>query len=366
MKYKNIVFTIHESIKNLGNFRSYLIDNTEYLVTFHFPHGYLPKSSYVEVFKNGSIVLRKEFPRYKGKNNIIKLILYYAYFQYVLLRYARKDSFVIVENPIFCIFNSIPSFIKKTKFVLWVGDFFPQNTGFMWFYNKMADFYNKTLDYVIYVSPPTFNIYKKRTPKRDGQFRKIISLGMKREILHDNPRSQKPVLGFIGVIREQQGLDLALEFVTKHNVFLEIIGDGYKKEHYQKMANKLKINSKVKFYGFIDDPSNIFKKWIAGLALYENTVTNVSKYCEPVKIKDYLEHNLPVITTSTTYMAQEIKKYKAGEVVEENTKSLWEAVEKITKNYNAYKLGIDKMHKKYEYIKWYDSAFRFLRKASVI
>ena len=360
MRYKNIIFTIHESIKNLGNFRNYLIENTEYLITFHFSHGYLPKPSYAEIYERGKMVLRREFPRYKGNMNIIKLGLRYIYFQYVIYKYGRRNSFVIVENPIFCIFNVLPSLIKKAKFMFWVGDYFPNHTGFMWFYNKIADFYNKTLKYVIYISPPVYEVYRTRSPQKEGQFRKIISIGIRKR--SDKLRSTKtrPILGFIGVIREQQGLDLAINFVKQYNFSFEVIGDGYKREYYEKLAHKLGVDDKVKFYGFVDDPSPIFARWRAGLALYVNAVTNVSKYCEPVKIKDYLEYGLPVVTTRTTYMSEEIKKFKAGEVIDETVESLREAVEKINKNYKDYKAGVDKIVKKYEYKKWYDNKFKFL------
>lgn len=360
MRYKNIIFAIHESIKNLGNFKNYLIENTEYLVTFHFPHGYLRKSSYLEIYERGNMVLRREFPRYKGRINIIKLVLYYIYFQYVIYKYGRKNSFVIVENPIFCLFNSLPSIIKKIKFVFWIGDYYPNHTGVMWFYNKIADFYNRTLKYVIYVSPPLYEVYMKRITKKKGQFRKIVSLGIKKQFSEHRFTKRKPIFGFIGVIREQQGLDLIFNSVKQHNFTFEVIGDGYKREHYEKLAHELKIDNKVKFYGFVEDPSSILVKWRAGLALYVNSSTNVSKYCEPVKIKDYLKYGLPVITTKTTYMGEELLNFKAGEVIDETVESLKSAVEKIDENYMEYKSGVDKIVEKYKYKKWYDKEFKFL------
>ena len=96
------------------------------------------------------------------------------------------------------------------------------------------------------------------------------------------------------------------------------------------------------------------------MALYENTSDNVSKYCEPVKIKDYLEYGLPVITTKTTYMHKEIEKFHAGEVIDENVGSLKKAIDKIAKNYSLYEDGINQILNKYEYKKWYTKSFSFL------
>ena len=284
MRYKSIYFVTTESIKNLGNFRNYLIENTQYLVTFHFPHGYLQKSSYVEIFIGGKLAYRANFYRYHGKNSILKLLLYYLYFNYVLFRFVKRGSFIIVENPIFCILNSIVAFIKRVKFIFWVGDYFPQHAGFMWFYNKIADFYIKRLRYVIYISPPIDRIYSIMFGKKSfkNKFRKQISLGIVKKftkvnkIINDN---KSITIGFIGVIREQQGLDLIFKFLSSNsiNCRLEIVGDGYKANHYKELAKKLGILGKVKFYGFVENAEPILKKCDIGLALYENTSDNVSK-----------------------------------------------------------------------------------------
>lgn len=366
MKYKSIYFVTTESIKNLGNFRNYLIENTDYLVTFHFPHGYLKKASYMEIYKKGKISQRKEFYKYPGKTNMVKLGLYYLYFNYIVFKYVKKESFIIVENPIFCILNSIATLTKRLKFIFWVGDYFPQHAGFMWFYNKIADFYNKNLKYVLYVSPPLYKHYMPVLLEKDKKtkYRAVFTLGVKKRYNAKktfNKLSKKIVLGFIGVIRKKQGLELAFEYLSKSsNVGLEIIGDGYSLGYYIDLAKKLNIEHRIKFYGFVEDIDPIIKKWDIGLALYKDSKDNVSKYCEPVKIKDYLEYGLPVITTKTTYMSEEIKKFKAGEVIDETVESLQKAVEKINRNYKDYKSGVDNIVKKYEYKKWYDNEFKFL------
>lgn len=368
MKYKSIYFVTTESIKNLGNFRNYLIENTKYLVTFHFPHGYLLKPSYIEIFEKGKMVYRKEFYRFKWNVNIIKLLLYYIYFNYTLFRFVKRGSFVIVENPIFCILNVIPSLVKKTKFVFWVGDYFPSHTRLMWFYNKIADFYNRTLKYVIYISPPIEKIYGSKFGERDlgNKFRKQISLGIIKRFKEINKTigyNKVITLGFIGVIREQQGLDLVFKYLSKSqsNCRLEVVGDGYKLQFYKDMANKLGILNKVTFYGFVPNADSIIRKWDIGLALYENRKDNVSWYCEPTKIKEYLSYSLPVIATKTTYFYKELAKYSAGCVVGENTESLGKAILKIKENYNTYLRGAIKTVNKYNYEAWYNKRFSFLQ-----
>ncbi len=366
MKYKSIYFVTTESIKNLGNFRNYLIENTDYLVTFHFPHGYLKKASYMEIYKKGKISQRKEFYRYPGKTNMVKLGLYYLYFNYIVFKYVKKESFIIVENPIFCIFNSLAALTKRVKFIFWVGDYFPDNTGFMWFYNKIADFYNKNLKYVLYVSPPLYKHYMSVLLEKDKKtkYRAVFTLGVKKRYNAKktfNKLSKKIVLGFIGVIRKKQGLELAFEYLSKSsNVGLEIIGDGYSLGYYIDLAKKLNIEHRIKFYGFVEDIDPIIKNWDIGLALYKDSKDNVSKYCEPVKIKNYLEYGIPVITTKTTYFSKEITRFDAGKVIDETTNNLASAVEDIKQHYKKYTDGVDRIVSEYEPNRLYDQYFSFI------
>lgn len=366
MKYKSIVFVTPEPIKNMGNFREYLRENTEDLITFHFPHGYSDKKSYMEKFHKEEKILRIEFPILKIKSNIIRLILYWIYLQYIIFRYTKRGTFVIVEKPFFLVFGRIVSLLKRTNFVYWIGDYYPDNKGFMKAYNFLADYYNKNLKYVIYESPPVEKAYMAKVQKKDikGKHRSLITLGMKNEkIIRKKPKG-KIVLGFIGVIREMQGLDLVFDYLSKKkdkNIVLEIIGSGYKLDYYKKLSKKMKLKNVI-FHGFVEDLRATVKRWNIGLALYENREDNVSIYCEPTKIKDYLEFGLPVITTKATYFYKELKESKAGEVIEENIDSLDKSIERIENGYAVNLLGIEKILKKYDYTNWYDEKFSFLTK----
>ncbi len=366
MKYKNIVFVTGDPIKNMGNFRSYLIDNTDNLVTFHFSHGYSNKPSFMERFSKGIKTERKDFYQFKINSNILKLLSYYAYLSYILFVYGNKKSFVIVEKPFFLILNSIFSKLKGFKYVYWIGDYYPNSEGFMAVYNKLARYYNENLKYVVYESPPVEVVYKNMIPPNllKNKFRRLITLGMKEKLLDKkNKEKKKIVLGFIGIIREQQGLDLAYKFLKENNnCILEVVGSGYKLDHYKKLAKKMKLDKKIKFLGFVEDLEETIKGWDMGLALYENTDDNLSIYCEPTKIKDYLEFGLPVITTKTTYFYKEVAGLKAGMAIEETIDELDTAIKKIMDNYEVYKKGVKKLVKKYEYSSWYDRHWDFLKK----
>lgn len=366
-KYKSIFYVIVESLKDIGSFRSYLIENTEKLICFHFPHGYSKIPSYMEIYENGVLTLKHSFYRYKGSSNVIKLVLYYFYFNYIVFRYVPRGTFVIVEKPIYCVLSRISSFLKNLKFVFWIGDYFPYTTGIMSVYNFLVSYYNRNLGHVIYESPPVEGVYGRmfRKTKRKGKFRKVITLGMKKNFLKIKTRIKRkvPLLGFIGVIREQQGLDLIFKFLGENREYkFEIVGTGYELEHYKNLAKELGIIKQVKFYGPVENVTPIFSNWDIAIALYENSDTNVSTYCEPTKIKHYLEYGLPVITTKTTYFYKELLKYHAGVTIEETTDSLMQAIKKISGNYSLYTKGVEKLISEYEYRSWYDSHWSFLQK----
>ncbi|EKD86438.1 MAG: hypothetical protein ACD_37C00283G0004 [uncultured bacterium] len=361
-KYKSVYYAIYDNLKNIGSFKQYLIDNSEVIVCFHFPHGYSKTPSYMEIYQNGRMKRTNKFPMYKGKSNIVKLLVYYIYFYYILIRFVPRKSFVVVDTPIFCILSRVPSFIKKVRFIYWIGDFYPSNKGFMRIYNSLANYYNKSLGIVWYVSPPLKKVYSSTSSLDYGKIRMLVPLGTKRKKYKITTTPHSPIrLGFVGVIREQQGLDLIFNYLQKfNNAILDIVGDGYKLKQYKDLAKEMNLKNKVKFYGYVDDMDRIAEKWDIGIALYENDTMNVSIYCEPTKIKNYLEFNLPVITTKTTYFHKELEKEQAGVAIDETIDDLGRAIDEIKSNYLKYKEGVSVILNRYEYHKFYNSLLKFM------
>lgn len=366
MKYKSVCYAIYENLKNIGNFKEYLINNSDTAVFFHYPHGYSKTSSYLEVYKDGALKKTKFFYRYKGESNTIKLVIYYIYFQYILYRFVPSGSYVIVDLPVFCMLSSVGKFLKKMKFIYWIGDYYPKNDGFMKIYNNLAAYYNSSLEVVWYVSPPVKKIYESMIDYKNnsGKKRLLVTLGTKQKTRSFLSNPKRPFkIGFIGVLREQQGLELMFSYLQKYNkAVLEIVGSGYKLNYYKNLARKMRISKKIKFYGYVENLDDVTSKWDMGIALYENSSSNVSLYCEPVKIKNYLEFGLPVITTKTTYIVEELEANNAGIGIDETPESFDSALEKITANYSRYRKGVLGMLKKYEYNGHYNKILKFMMK----
>lgn len=347
----------------MGNLRNYLIENTRHLTTFHFPNGYANVPSRMEQYDNGKNSISKSLPKVPINNKFVKLISHYIYFLAILLFRVKNGSIVIVENPIFCILHGVFSAIKNLRFVLIIGDYHIEKTGFMRFYHMLLDFYNRHLPYIVYLSPPIETIY---SPLRASSLqRSQLSLGIadlrianRQDVLESKLR-----IGFMGSIRHGQGLQTLLAYAheTTTPLHLDIIGDGYELNFYKNLVRDLAIEDKVTFHGFAPNREEIASRWHIAFALYDYDPNNLSLYCEPTKIKDYLAYGLPVITTKTTYFHKEIASFKAGEIVEENSQDIDRAVHSIINAYPSYKQGVRNIINAYEYRPHYDQQLAFLQ-----
>jgi glycosyltransferase involved in cell wall biosynthesis len=139
---------------------------------------------------------------------------------------------------------------------------------------------------------------------------------------------------------------------------VEIIGSGPDEEYFKGRAKHFK---QVKFYGFIqeeDAVDSLMKNWGVGLATYIPDSSNAAYWTDPSKIKAYISQAVPVITTAITPFSAEIKKAKAGIVVDyyDSEKFVQAVISALQKpaalQKNAYQLA-----KKYDYRKIYQNLF---------
>lgn len=360
MKYKSILFCSADPTKNAGGLSDYFIENSTVFTAFHFFPSYTKEKTYAVQYINGKKKFKKTFTFYEGNNLLLKNLFDFCYFSYTIIFIVPRGSFVITNAPVYCFLNFLFRFLKSVKYVLWIGDYYPDKSIKMKIYNIYVSYLNKTVDYVLYLSPPLEQIYSKS--RSDNKLKELVPLGIKKQRGKLRKKGKVTVLGFIGIIRRQQGLDLMFEYLKNANdVRFEIVGNGYELPYYKDLARKMGISDKVKFYGKVENVRGVFEGWDIGVALYVNSQANLSKYCEPTKIKDYMSYSLPVITTKTTYLYKEIISFKAGEVVEEDINSLSNAVKKISGNYDAYAEGVQRITERYEYENWYNDKLSFIK-----
>ncbi|MEK7577095.1 MAG: glycosyltransferase [Patescibacteria group bacterium] len=191
----------------------------------------------------------------------------------------------------------------------------------------------------------------------------IIPLGCSKPILYSS--KQKNVIGFLGMLKSSQGLDLILscfDQVLKHNpnIRLEIIGSGPEEEYFRMKAKK--YGNKINFYGFIENQNminRIVHRWFAGLAPYKPIMGNESYFGDPSKIKVYLSQGVPIITTNVTEYGALAKKNKFGITIVYTNKELLKAIQTLYKQQRTYQKNALRFASSLYYKNLYKTLFRF-------
>lgn len=361
-KYHRIFLILLEINRTTGNFEEYFKNNTQEFYLYIFPASFEEKPSRLIYYKNGDLIFEKSFFIYNGKNKFLKLIFYYLYYAYCILFIVPGKTWIITYQVLFCLGNGFFSLLKNNQLVLVVGDYFHIRNGlFVAVYHMLMKFYNRRLDYILYPTKRLQNTYGHE--RKNVHYTDFLSYGIKNISFKKNP--QENYLGYIGNLRTGQGIELLFACIKKNTKFkLDIIGSGNKYGDYKLLAKKMKIKDRVTFYGFVESESEIIKiisRWQIAVALYEPTRDNPNYYGEPSKIKLYLQFHLPIITTNISSIADELVKEKAGIVADYNITSVESAITSIKKNYSVYLIGINKLIKKYEFNRYYNKIFDFLK-----
>lgn len=362
MKYSKVFLILLELTRNTGNLKEYFRNETKNLYLYIFPASFLEKPSTLFVYQDGKLHYKKDFFWYKGKNKILKIIFYYIYFAYITLFILPRNTIAITYQSLFCIGNSLFSLVKGMIVIFCVGDYFPIRKDVITkFYHVLTSYYATHLKYVLFPSFKFREIYTQNKMK-SGYHRDMILYGIKKTKNERNPK--KNLLGYLGNLREGQGLELIFTLLHKDKELkLEIIGQGSYMDVLKEQVKKLRIDNQVLFHGFVDNEilPNILSRWEIGLAPYDPSPLNMTYYAEPSKVKLYLQHHIPVIMTNITYLAKDIVELKAGECIEYNSESLYKAIRTMQKNYTPYQKGVEKLIDKYEYRRYYDKQFSFIR-----
>lgn len=127
-------------------------------------------------------------------------------------------------------------------------------------------------------------------------------------------------LVFLGSLRLEQGLDLALDAMPRiisrvPEARLKIIGSGPEEERLKQKSRKLGVGSQVEFLGFIPDETEVERILVRsaiGIAPYRPEPDGYKRFADPGKVKTYLAAGLPVVITDVPPIARELKAQGAG------------------------------------------------------
>lgn len=379
-KDKTIIYVNFSPYQNSGKIFDYMLENFENILQFSFIFHDLGKKqekSKLKIFKNGQLIneyvlhqLPVPIPLIFFFLPLRSLIMFLQIFWHTikLKRNYKSYDIYFTVNAVTAwtgiMFKKI-GLIKKSIF--WVWDYYPPYhrnkiisfiRSVYWHFDKYSTINS---DKVIFLNNKLQDLRKDIGILSKNSNYGIIPIGTNPTSF--NSKTGSIILGFLGVIKRSQGLDLIFDnsaYLRKKfpNIKIEIIGNGPDLNYFKERAKKENIN--VKFFNFVPDEKNIeniISKWKIGLALYVPEEGNVAYFGDPSKIKVYLSYGLPVITTNVFSFSTEIKKEKAGIIINYKQKELNNAISTILIDYKIYKQNAKNLAQKYYYKKIYKEIF---------
>ena len=305
-------------------------------------------------FSAGSRVIKRLTTNIRFNSILVSSIFeFFLLISWIFRTRQVYDLYIGVDN-----LNAIQGLILKKlgkvkKVVFYTIDYFPTR-----FENKFLNWIYHTIDRIcVENADETWNvsskmdaarerIYKVSQKARNRQYEVPIGIWYN----HTRPKNFTEIdrrkLIFVGHLLPYMGVDLVIKtlpILVKDikGVKLEIIGDGEERENLIRLAKKLGVGDKVKFYGWIRERKRleeVISDGAVGLATFNTKILDEKvKNADPGKIKDYMQVGMPVITTNAVSTADRIVKAEAGVLIEYDSNQLRRAVAKLLKNEEVLK-----------------------------
>jgi glycosyltransferase involved in cell wall biosynthesis len=385
MKNQSIVYINFAQYDNTGRILDYLKQTFPLVIHFSFDHLRLKngrKTNFLRVYKGKKLLKEVRLSTIRTPGVLLfpslPLVALYMFLQtlvhvaYWKRKYNTEFVFFTVNAYSAWIGFLLKKFRLVEKTIFWVWDYFPVEypdwrMRFARFvYLQFDKLCMNVSDTVIFT-----NDKLRKLCKKEGYIKKpiksypIVPIGTevgKFRTLKMKPK--KIILGFLGMIKTHQGIDLVFDsfeelIMTFPNIQFHVIGSGPEEERIRKRARYYKKH--ITFSGFIEDQNEIkkiIKKWTIGIATYIPLKSNESYWGDPSKIKTYISEGIPIITTDVSYFADELAQEKAGIVIPYgDTKAFIQAIKTISKNRPFYKRNALRLAKKYDYKVLYPKLF---------
>ncbi len=379
--HKSIIYVNYSPYENSGNILDYLLENYNFVFLFSIGFHNLGKNrrfNKLTIYKNGKEIheislYHMHVPRkfvfflvpIRSSINFFQIL-----WQSILLKkqYGKVDTYFSVNA-----FAAFLGLVLKrigivSKTIFWVWDYYPivhPNkivTIMRWQYWQF-DRLSSRSDRVVFLN----NRMKKQWINKN-----VISKSTKYPIVPIGTDSMKVAkvnrrkdirLGFIGVLKKSQGLDLIFDaekiLIKKFpKIRIDIVGSGPDEEYFKKRAKKSKLN--IIFHGLVEEKvfEKILSRCTIGIAPYVPDPSNVSFYGDPGKVKRYMSFGLPSIITDVFEFSKKLQKSGSGVVIDYfSPKKFVDAIDKILSNHNTYVKNVKQLNKKYHYKKIYSKIF---------
>lgn len=361
---------LHELLKHL------LDGGTRSVLFITHPLSYVADSPGPEVrlYEGGNLVQASKLPNQK----LPALMLYVRDTVLTLFWVFRTrgqwDLMVAADN-----LNAAAALIlrrlgKVRRVVYYTIDFTPQRFG----NSILNDLYHRLDALCVRKADVTWNISPRiaegrreirglRGAEYDRQVVAPFGVWFDQQKRHEFDDIERHALIYTGGLLPHQGLDLVIEAMVLivarvPDTILRITGFGPLEGELKDRSETLGMSSHIQFLGYIEDPEerdDIVAKSAIGVAMYNQALDRWSYYADPSKIKMYLGAGLPVVTTSLTHLAEDLRRRRAGMVVPYEKQAFAEAVVDLLLNdemYREYRSNAIHLASEFDWRRIFDSA----------
>lgn len=379
---KGIIYVNFAPYDNTGNILDFLRDNFSFVAHFSLQFHHLNnrrQGNVLTIYKQGKKTYYLPFFNPKMPEPLLFLflpitsslfLLQLIWYIFLLrIRGNKFDYFFSVNALTTWLGNILRSINVVKETIFWVWDYYPTADN-PWEVKLMRSLYwhfdkegVKKASYTFFLDPKLQELRRELNLIPKDKYYSVIPIGINIQPSKKIERNT-PIIGYLGVIKKSQGLDLIFDTVPRllklyPNLKIEIIGSGPYEDIIIRKAKKFK--SIVKLYGYVESLDNIIsimRRWSVGVATYIPTPDNPAFYTDSSKIKAYLGTGTPVICTDVTPFAKEIKKNKSGIIIKYGDKDNFIlSIDKLIKKQPKYSKNALSLAKKYNYKKIYKLFF---------
>lgn len=363
-RYKNIF--MYASLQFCGHIEEYFATHTEKLVVYIVMPRLKNHGNLVRIYNAGKLIEEKKV--WSSDNIFLYYISWYVYYlKFIFSYFSREERLIVLSShPISFLGMTLQRLLGKITYVYWVGDYFPPTNIFLYWYERLKKYYHSKVAIRYYLSEGINQQINGRVI--EDATHKTLMWGVKSVSIQRTVPKGNLALLFVGLIKPGQGLEKLFTFLRTHKEFsLKIIGicNDELFSQYQSIITGYSITKQVffpnKFYSD-EELLRLARSCHIGIALYDISPLSSAYYTDPGKIKSYAEMNLPIIMSNTSGIAPYIKKFHAGELISEKPEDLVKAIEKITREYSRYLVGLKKFNAYFYFESYYEEAFRSLER----
>ena len=306
------------------------------LITHPFSRSELSSSSCL-LFENGTLTKEFRFPSYKAPQ-LIRFFEDIFSTLYFFLRLGDKCDIVFGFDCLNAFAGIILRGVRLVKKVVFYEcDYTPER-----FRNKLLNFVYHWLNGfaarhadLVWNNPPNME----ETRKRQGSSKEKnirVPHGVDIDRISLPRKTYREVLVYAGHVTEEHGLQLLVKSMPKiinkcPRVKVWIIGSGPYEQTLRELINREGLSSNFRFFGYTnhDFTLQLLPMCGVGLAPYVNEDKGTFRFCDPLKVKDYLACGLPIIITKVPTCAYEIEEKRLGIAINYDSTELSDAAIKL-------------------------------------